>query len=259
MPRKIIDFHTHPYLSDDHNFCFYKESFRLHTDETVDFLKQQGISMICGSVIERTSSWEQIAACNREALELARMWEGFYMPGFHVHPGFLRESLDEIERMAANGVKLVGELVPYMHGWDFSHPDLPVLLEAMEKHGMILSVHGTGITDDVIMPLLERFPKLPFVAAHPDERKSVNTHLGRMVRFDNYYLDLSGSGLSRMGLLRYMIDRAGKDQILFGTDFPICTPAMYISVTEQDQFLTEDEKDHVFYKNAERLLFGGKK
>ena len=214
--------------------------------------------MICGSVIERTNCWDQIAACNREALELSRIWNGFYIPGFHVHPDYLQESLDEIERMAANGVKLVGELVPYMHGWDFSHKDLPILLEAMEKHSMVLSIHGTGITDEVIMPLLEQFPSLPFVAAHPGERSSVDMHLERMKRFDNYFLDLSGSGLGRMGLLRYMIDRAGKNQILFGTDFPLCPLAMYISVTEQDQFLTEEEKDHIFYKNAERLLFGGK-
>lgn len=35
---------------------------------------------------------------------------------FHVHPAWVRESCDEIAYMHDRGVRLIGELVPYMHG-----------------------------------------------------------------------------------------------------------------------------------------------
>lgn len=257
MKRKIIDFHTHPYLTTAHNFCFYKNSLPEQMQENVQYLKNMDIIMICGSVIARTSDWEQIKACNREALELWDVLGEFYTPGFHIHPDHIQESIFELDLMRERGIRLVGELVPYMHGWDFSHPDLPVLLKAMEDRGMILSFHSTSIHDDVLCPLLEQFPGLYFVAAHPCEKPSVDIHLHRMEQFDNYYLDLSGSGLGRQGALKYMIDRAGKERFLFGTDFPLCPPAMYIGVIDHEPFLTDDEKEHVFYKNAERLLLGG--
>ena len=257
MTRKIIDFHTHPFLDGSHNFCYYKASLPADTEGCFEYLRNWGVTGICGSVIQQTTDWKQIQSCNREALELSERWGDFYVPGFHVHPDHVTESLAELDMMQERGLKLVGELVPYMHGWDFSHPNLPILLKAMEDKGLILSFHSTKISDDVLNPLLERFPDLIFVAAHPDEKPGVETHLRRMEQFDNYYLDLSGRGLGRMGVLKYMIDRAGKERFLFGTDFPICPPAMYISVIDHEPFLTDDEKEHVFYKNAERLLFGG--
>jgi len=256
MTRKIIDFHAHPFLNANHNLCYYKNSLPSDTAGCLEYLRDFGISRICGSVLQNTSEWEQIKACNRVALELSDILGDFYIPGFHIHPDHLKESLAELDLMQERGLKLVGELVPYMHGWDFSHANLPILLKAMEERDMILSFHSTGISDETMLPLLERFPKLTFVAAHPGERPSVEMHLQRMEHYKNYYLDLSGTGLGRMGVLKYMVDRAGKERFLFGTDFPISPPAMYVSVIEHEPFLSADEKEHVYFKNAERLLGG---
>jgi len=257
MTKEITDFHAHPFFDAAHNFCYYKNSLPSDANSCAEYLQELGITRICGSILEVTDDWERIKACNREALALTDVLGEFYVPGFHIHPDNLRESIAELDLMGERGLKLVGELVPYMHGWDFSHPNLPVLLKVMEDKGMILNFHSTNISDDVMMPLLKGFPDLTFVAAHPGEKPSVESHLRRMEQFDNYYLDLSGGGLGRQGVLKYMIDRAGKERFLFGTDFPICPPAMYISVIDHEPFMTVDEKEHVFYKNAERLLFGG--
>ena len=92
------------------------------------------------------------------------------------------------------------------------------------------------------------------VAAHPGEKEQFLRHLDCMERFENYYLDLSGSGLGRMGLLRCGIDRVGKDRFLFGTDFPVCPPHVYIAAVEEDPLLSQEEKQAVFHDNALRLL-----
>lgn len=254
MSRTIIDFHAHPFLRPENNFCGYKSACPMDAAQVKAYLNALGVSTICGSVVAHAGNWEDVAVLNARALELQRLYGNFYVPGFHIHPDFVSQSLAELTRMATLGVKLVGELVPYMHGWKMDHPGLIPILEAAQHYGMIVSFHSTNVEDEVIEPLLDRFPKLTFVAAHPGEKESFVRHLGRMERHENYYLDLSGRGLGRMGMLRYGIDRVGKDRFLFGTDFPICPPAMYIGAVEGDPFLTDAEKNAIFFENAERIL-----
>lgn len=254
MTQGIIDFHTHPFLRPENNFCSYKSACPMDARQVKNQLNQLGITTICGSVVAHAGSWEEIAELNEQALEIKRRYGEFYIPGFHIHPDFVDQSIAEVERMAALGITLVGELVPYMHGWKMNHPGLLPILEAAEHYRMVVNFHSTNVDDETMDPLLKRFPKLTFVAAHPGEKEPFLRHLGRMERFENYFLDLSGGGLGRMGLLRYGIDRVGKERFLFGTDFPICPPAMYIGCVENDPFLTQEEKDAVFYGNAKRIL-----
>lgn len=254
MNGRIIDFHVHPFLKQENNFCGYKSACPMDAKQVKEQLGALGIGAICGSVIAHAGCWEEVVALNEQALELKRLYGGFYVPGFHIHPDFVDQSVAEVERMAGLGVKLIGELVPYMHGWKMSHPGLLPIFEAAQRHGMVVNFHSTNVDDEVMEPLLTQFPKLTFVAAHPGEKEAFVRHLGRMQRHKNYYLDLSGRGLGRMGILRYGIDRVGKERFLFGTDFPICSPAMYIGAVEQDRFLTREEKDAVLSGNAKRIL-----
>lgn len=254
MSTAIIDFHAHLFLRPENNFCGYKSAWSIDAAQIKEYLNALGISTICGSVVAHAGSWEETAELNEQALEIKRFYGGFYIPGFHIHPDFVSQSIAEVERMAALGITLVGELVPYMHGWKMNHPGLLPILEAAEHYRMVVNFHSTNVDDEVMDPLLARFPKLTFVAAHPGEKESFLRHLGRMERFGNYFLDLSGRGLGRMGMLRYGIDRVGKERFLFGTDFPICPPAMYIGAVEGDPFLTREEKNAVFFENAQRIL-----
>ena len=49
--RTIIDFHVHPYLTEEENLCMYREDFSLTAQEAVLDIKNAGISHICGSVL----------------------------------------------------------------------------------------------------------------------------------------------------------------------------------------------------------------
>ena len=256
MRTGILDFHTHPFLYPENNYCVFKDGYAMDADSFRARAEGLGITTVCGSVIGPVNGWDDIVCLNDRALEIRERWGDFYVPGFHIHPDHVRESVAEIKRMAAAGVKLLGEVVPYMHGWNFSNPGLVPILEAAQEVGMVFSFHSTGIPDEVLEPLLNRFPKLTFVAAHPREKKDVLGHVGLMERHSNYFLDLSGGGLIRMGMLRFAIDRASKDRFLFGTDFPICPPEMYVAAVEQDPLLSEEEKQAVFCGNAQRILFG---
>ncbi len=258
---EIIDFHTHPFLGPEQIICAHAEYCDLTTDGIMPYFRSIGISRICGSVIYSfpvqsqlgTDSWDNLRRLNDSAIELRDRLGDFYIPGFHVHPNFYEESCREIERMASLGVKLVGELVPYLHGWDdYATDSFSAIIDEIERHGMILSVHT--MSDDSMDLMVQRHPDAVIVGAHPGDFGAFTRQLNRLAMSKNYYVDLSGHGLFRFGLLRNGIDLFGAERFLFGTDYPICNPTMYIGGVQYDTLVTPAERELILSGNAKRLL-----
>ena len=256
---KVIDFHTHPYLSGEEFLNFYPECFEPSPTQLREDIGKAEICHIAGSVLNKRSytaeeGFAYIRECNDKALELKRILGGFYTPGFHVHPHFVNESIAEIERMNSLGVKLIGELVPYMHGWsDYSCKELCTILDAAEQYGMTVSFHTMKDEQEEMTRMIEAHPKLDFVAAHPNEKEYFLLHLERLKKYDNFYLDLSGTGIFRYGLTAYGVKKVGSEKLIFGTDYPICNPRMYVQAILQEP-ITDTDKENILFRNAERLL-----
>ena len=96
-------------------------------------------------------------------------------------------------------------------------------------------------------------PKVTFVAAHPGQKADFLLHLERLEKYANAFLDLSGTGLFRYGMLREGIRRVGAEKFLFGTDYPITNPGMYVQAVCYEH-ISEADREKIFYKNAERIL-----
>lgn len=259
MSRTVIDFHTHPFMTPEQNICSHQECFPMGPEETFSLMKALGGSRFCGSVIAGRSAkagpvtWQEILALNNTALALRDLYKGAYIPGFHVHPAFVQESCEEIERMEGLGVRLIGELVPYYHGWsDYSCEAFSTILSCAEAHNMIVSFHSMG--EDEMDRMVQRHPGTVFVAAHPGEYGEFMRHMERMKKSRNYYLDLSGYGIFRFGMLRHAIDLFGPERFLYGSDFPTCNPGMYLGGVVNDTLIRENEKELILSGNAERLL-----
>ena len=258
MEFEIIDFHTHPFAGPETNICVHKDYCNMSADKTINVFNKLGVSKICGSVIsvrpvENISDWKEIKKNNDPALELKKVYGDFYIPGFHIHPAYQEESISEIKRMDKLGVRLIGELVPYLDGWsDYSSPEFSELLKEAGKHNMIVSFHSMG--DDEMDEMVKKHSDVIFVAAHPGEYTSFMRHVERMKYSENYYLDLSGTGIFRYGMLRHAIDAFGADRILFGSDYPTCNPGMFIGGVLFDNLITDSEKEKIFSLNAKRLL-----
>lgn len=258
MKFEIIDFHTHPFNGPENNICNHKDYCNMSADETVNVFKRLGVFKICGSVIssrapEKKNCWEEIKHNNDTALELKKNYGDFYILGFHIHPDFPEQSLNEIRRMDKMGVKLIGELVPYMDGWsDYSSFQFSQLLDEAGKHNMIVSFHSQG--NDQMDEMVKNHKDVLFVAAHPGEYGDFMRHIERMKMSENYYLDLSGYGMFRYGMLRRAIDCVGVDRIIFGSDYPSCNPGMYIGGVLLDNLITDSEKEKIFSLNAKKIL-----
>ena len=251
----IIDFHTHPFFDAGEYFCIYKESIPADVNTILSDMSNAGISRFCGSVIRKIregEGFEVLKELNGEALKLRDVYGERYIPGIHVHPDYVEESVKEIEHAAENGVKLVGELVPYMHGWsDYSCGGLSDILDVAEKHGMTVSLHVGNHEQMVAMARAHR--NVNFVVAHPGEKDRVLKHIEAMQSCENMYLDISGTGLHRYGILRFLCDKVGAERILFGTDYPIGNLASYVYAMMGER-LTDGERELIFSGNAKRLI-----
>lgn len=261
--ERIIDFHMHPYLTAAENSCMYKEHFGLTREEARLDLERAGIGHICGSVIQpgdfsEEEGFAHIRLLNQKALELEKLFGDYYTPGFHIHPAFVKESLETLEFMQERGYRLIGELVPYMHGWkeygmDYASRELGDILEQAGKYHMIVSYHTMNEQQEQMEEMIASHPDVIFVAAHPGQKEDFLRHLDRMKKYENACLDLSGTGLFRYGMLREGIRQVGAERFLFGTDYPITNPGMYVEAVRFEQ-IGETDREKVFYGNARRLL-----
>jgi len=259
MKFEIIDFHTHPFSEAKNNICSHKKFLNMKPEETAEIFKKFGVSKICGSVIvnapldKHESRLDRIINNNNVALELRDYYGDFYIPGFHIHPDYIDESIAEMNRMQKNNVNLIGELVPYMDGWnDYSCEAFSLLLNEAGKRNFVVSIHSQG--EDEMDKMVREHKDVVFVAAHPGEYNAFMRHIERMKLSENYYLDLSGYGMLRYGMLRRAIDSFGVDRILFGSDYPTCSPGMYIGGVLFDNLLTDTEKEKIFSSNARKIL-----
>lgn len=257
---EIIDFHSHPFFTDEENISYNKRNMPMPHSIIKEDMEKVGISKICGAFIREKkdgeTDWDAIKANNDMALEFREIYGDFYVPGFHVHPDYIKESCEEIERMHKLGVNLIGELVPYRHGWDdYSLKSFYEILDVAKSYNMIVNFHP--MNDDNVDKMIKENPDVMFVGAHPGAYQGFITferHLERMRMSENYYLDVSGGGITTHGMLKFGVNKFGAERFLFGTDYPVCNPGAYVGAILFDVTLTDSEKEMIFSKNAKRIL-----
>lgn len=112
-------------------------------------MRDAGISKMCGSVIMRDNqtpdSLDVIRRSNDAMYKIWDMLGDFYVPGLMIHPKYVEESKEMIDEFYARGGRLIGELVPYTHGWsDYSCEGFSKLLDYATEKNMIVSIHSMG-------------------------------------------------------------------------------------------------------------------
>ena len=168
---RIFDFHLHP----GYDFHSDKLGYEITPERFVAGLAEQGISACCGSVLHKADASREVEAyaeilprLNREALAFGACYPTLYFPGMHIHPAHPELSCAEITYCADRGVKLVGELVPYLMGWrSFADPVLHEILRVAQGRGMVLSFHPNKHPQDM-EALFAALPQMPIVIAHLD-------------------------------------------------------------------------------------------
>lgn len=247
---EIIDAHCHPFDFPENNIACYGSPRSMKEFDAE--MRRVGIDYYVGCVIRHgEADFARIQELNREALRLRNRYPA-YIPGIHLHGGFPQESCQELHDMVNEGVKWIGEILPYMFGAYDSPTGIEILKEA-EKLSLPVNFHFGE--KEVVENIARQCPDLNIILAHPgdffDEYGAI-ARLKLVSEHPNLYMDISGSGLFRWGMLRYAVDTCGADRLLFGTDMPVCSAGMnlYGALSEH---LTKDEFKLIFSENFRRL------
>ena len=193
-------------------------------------------------------------AGNREVARYVDKYKGRFLGACVVNPLFIDEALKEIEYCRRQlGFLWVGELCNYTVPYSYTIKEFALLVEQVTKLGMALDIHTENEEMEYV---IRSFPRALLVFPHfgdEHEYDHIFKRIDLVARNPNCYIDTSGYGHDRMGMLEYAVKTVGPDRVLFGSDFSINDPSAVIARV-QNSFLSEEEKRRVLSGNLEALL-----
>ncbi|MBQ9500648.1 MAG: amidohydrolase [Lentisphaeria bacterium] len=250
---RIIDAHIHPFTPEcGKNIARFGHP--QNVEELFGELKSLGISRCCGTFIVSAESLDfaDVMKLNEAALALREKYPDFYVPGIHIHGGYPEESCRMLRNFHREGVRWIGELVNYsMPVGAYDSCGMMEIYETVSELGMVLNLHVNTPELAALEAAAKKFPRMNIVLAHPGDG-DLKQRLALVKKYPNLHFDVSGTGLFRWGLLRHLVDELGAERVLFGSDFPVCSPGMNLHGALSEH-LTEEEFRLVLAGNFERL------
>jgi predicted TIM-barrel fold metal-dependent hydrolase len=225
-------------------------------DEFVAYLDKTGVQrgIINSQRSQAKGTPAEFVAGNREVARFVEKYKGRFVGACIVNPQFIDEALKEVEYCRKQlGFVWVGELCNYMVPYQYTIKEFELLVDEIVKLEMVLHLHTEREEIDYVAG---KFPKATLVFAHfgdDHEYDNIFKRINLVAKHPNCYLDTSGYGHDRMGMLEYAIKTIGPDRVLFGSDFSINDPSTVLARIEHS-FLTEEQKAKVLALNLEALL-----
>lgn len=213
---------------------------------------QRGIINSVRSQLAKTA--QEFIAGNREMARRAEKSKGRFLGACVVNPLLIDEALREMEDCRKQfGMVWVGELCNYTVPYQYTIKEFEQLVDQAVKLNMVLDVH-TEL--DEMGFIIQKFPQATLVFPHfgdDHEFDNIFKRIDTVAKHPNTFLDTSGYGHDRVGMLEYAVKTIGPDRVLFGSDFSINDPATVIARVEH-AFLTEEQRSKILSGNLEALL-----
>jgi uncharacterized protein len=250
---EIFDCHLHSPADKGEAWQWYKVTQTF--EDFVNYLDKTGVqSGIINSQISYGIKPEEFIAGNREVARNVEKYKGRFVGACVVNPQYIDEALKEVEYCHDQlGFVWVGELCNYMIPYDYTMKEFGMLVEHVVKLNMVLAVHTEHGEMDYIS---QKYPEATIAFAHfgdDHEYDDIFKRIDMVANNPNYYLDTSGYGHDRVGVLEYAVKTIGPDRVLFGSDFSINDPSTVIARIK-NSFLTDEQKKKIFSGNLQRLL-----
>jgi uncharacterized protein len=249
----IFDCHIHGAAERGELWQWYKLTNTF--EEGLKYLEKTGVKRgIFNTQGAYSAKPEEFIAGNRETARQAEKLKGRFSGACIVNPQYIDEALKELEYCKTQlGFNWVGELCNYMVPYDYKIKEFDLLVQQVVSLKMVLALHTEGEEMEFIAG---RYPQALIAFAHfgdDHEYADIFKRIDTVAKNPNFYLDTSGYGHDRVGVLEYAVKTIGPDRILFGSDFSINDPSTVIARIK-NSFLTEEEKQKIFSLNLEALL-----
>lgn len=266
----IIDFHTHAFpeaMAEQTLIKLSKTSgVPYYLDGTIrsllDSMHKSGIDYsVILPIVTRPS---QHTTINRTAIEVNEHWNSDGIISFgSVHPDN-KDYRDIIKHLAANGVKGI-KLHPVFQGIYFDDIRYKRIIDCACEYNLIIVVHGgydisfpnaDFVTTEHIIPVLKDIRPEKMILAHMGswlEWDKIAELLDEYrIMMDTAFTLTSTPPLSNE-LFTKLVDKAGAENIFFGTDSPWTTQPDSINAV-MNSGLTKGELSLIMSGNARRLL-----
>ncbi len=250
--RPKIDMHCHVWLMD---------GWEQSADHLVTSGAMLGITEYwCSSIIQNgiLAPIEDVRPHNNTTLRAMARHPKRIRGWCFVIPGHFQDAIDEAERCLDAG--MIG--IKLYNQYRLNDPAVhPILELATERRVPILQHAGYPVPEHrASQPLIshgihfreasEKYPNAILIHAHIGGGGDWE-HTVREMRnaSPNVYIDVSGSNLDD-GQVEYAVSELGVERVLFGTDGTMAGSVGKVL----DADLTEGQREHIFWTNAERIL-----
>ena len=258
----IIDAHAHLRLTEADGLT---PSQPIGTDALRALDDTAGVSKSALIVIAHQGQPEKTRQQNDAVLADATASPSRFYPVVSVHPADKQAALDELDRVAKLGAKEV-KLHPNTQNFDVSDPDVGTIVEKCGELNLVVLFDSYKPWDASEMGkfllLAVQHPKTKIVLAHmgfSHFREAVSFELIRRLGMaDNVWFDISAIAPTYAGSpvqpeLVWTMRKVGINHIVFGSDWPVYTPAEAVKAV-RSLGLTEAEQKQIFHDNAAELL-----
>ncbi len=226
-------------------------------EEFVAYLDRTGVDrgIINSQRCQHNGIPSEFVAGNREVARYVERYKGRFLGACVVNPLFIDEALKEMEYCRRQlGFVWVGELCNYMKpSYQYTLKEFELLVKQTVQLGMVLDVH-TELEE--MEHIARSYPQATIVFPHfgdDHEYDHIFKRIDLVAQNPNCYLDTSGYGHDRMGMLEYAVKKISAERVLFGSDFSINDPGTVIARIN-NAFITEEEKSKILSGNLQALL-----
>jgi predicted TIM-barrel fold metal-dependent hydrolase len=250
--RSIFDAHLHAPSENGQVF-----QWNLVTRDMPAFVAYLDKCNVRRGVISATRSTqartpEEYRAGNREVIKYAERYKDRFRPSAVVSPMHVDDACREIEECVTQlGFRWLGEFCNYMTGYSYDTPEWAQIMKTAAKVNAVIQIH----TDAKEMAMIaERYPENTIVFPHLGARQpEIAARIDIVAKHKNCSIDISGSGIERVGILEKAVQEIGSERVLYGSDFTINEPSAVITRVE-NAFLTPQDRENIMFRNVERLL-----
>jgi uncharacterized protein len=250
--RGIFDAHLH--IPSDNGENFQWNLVTRDMPEFVAYLDKCGVrrGVISSSWSNKAQSPEDYRNGNREVAKYVDRYRGRFRGSCVITPFRIDEALREIEHCHKEyGFVWLGEFCNYMTGYKYDTPEWGEVMSLATKLNLVLQIH-TNTSE--MRYLAEKFTDATIVFPHLGaNRNDIFERIEIVAKHKNTCIELSGSGIERVGILEKAVKEIGADRVLYGSDFTINDPAAVIARV-RNAFLTAEDREKILFRNVERLL-----
>ena len=241
MKYKAIDIHCHYNSGGSHD----PKSTELHSSE-LDFLLNEhrtvNIEKTAMSSYEAVLSPENIIEENEKLLALSEKMSEIYQ-WVVIDPrkdDTLINADTHLNKPKALGIKIHSP----SHGYKIEEWGDKIFEFANKRRATVL-MHPDNILKTV--EIANRYPDMRLIIAHLSSIDHIEAV--ENAKYGNVYLDTSGGASWNNNIIEYAVERIGSEKIYFGTD-TYSAPFQYGRIFFAR--ISEEDKQNILYKNAER-------